>query len=49
MIEFRFNKQEFELAFRKYMEEGGHSYDPSDIEYHWSDYCKDPSKFDYLP
>ncbi len=49
MIELRFTKNEFELAYRRYMEEGGHSYDPWDLATAWSHYCKEPKEYDWLP
>jgi hypothetical protein len=42
------NKDEFELAFRRHMEEGGHSYDPWDIAWSWCDYQKNPAKYKWL-
>lgn len=42
------SKAEFEAAYRKYMEEGGHSYDVWDLASSWSDYQLDPSKYDWL-
>lgn len=42
------NKDQFELAFRRYMENGGHSYDPWDIAASWARYQTHPEEFDYL-
>jgi hypothetical protein len=42
------NKDQFELAFRHYCEDGGHSYDPWDIAVRWDDYQINPEKFRYL-
>ena len=41
-------KNEFELDYRHYMENGGHSYDPYDIKQAWLDYQKDPKAYDWL-
>lgn len=42
------NKDQFELAFRRWHEESGNSFDPWDLACSWKDYQKDPTKFDYL-
>jgi hypothetical protein len=42
------SKDAFELAFRRYMEEGGHSYDPWDIAANWGLYQENPGKFSWL-
>lgn len=34
------NKEQFELAYRRYMEDGGHSYDPWDIATEWDRYSR---------
>lgn len=36
------NKDEFELAFRRIQDEGGHSYDSWDIAVNWLDYQENP-------
>jgi len=41
-------RDEFELAFRRYMELGGHGYDPWDIAAKWLSYKDNPEKFSYL-
>jgi len=42
------NKDMFDLTYRRYMEEGGHSYDPWDIAYAWNVYQDDPSLYAFL-
>jgi hypothetical protein len=42
------NKEIFELAYRRAMESGGHSYDPWDIACAWKEYQQDPTKYDWL-
>ena len=42
------SKDQFELAFRRYCDDGGFSYDPWDIAVRWDDYQVSPEKFDYL-
>ena len=39
---------DFELAYRKYMEDGGHSYDSWDISYAYQDYCANPKNYSWL-
>ena len=41
-------KDEFELAYRRYMEDGGHSYDSWDIAHAWADYQNFPEKYGWL-
>lgn len=41
-------KDEFELAFRRAMDNNGESYDPYDIAANWGGYQKDPSKYEWL-
>lgn len=42
------NKDEFELAYRRYMDRGGHSYDAWDIAAAWRDYQNGTDSFDWL-
>lgn len=42
------DKCTFDAAYRKYMEDGGHSYDQWDLQTAWSVYCKRPSEYDFL-
>jgi hypothetical protein len=42
------NKDAFELAFRRYMEDGGHSYDQWDIAYAWREYQVNSDKYAWL-
>ena len=35
----------FELAYRRYMDEGGHSYDEWDIAAHWGRYQESPQTY----
>ncbi len=41
-------KDEFELAFRRYCDSAGASYDPWDIEANWQDYQDHPEEYEYL-
>lgn len=41
------NKDEFELAFRRYCDEHGISYDPWDIAANWLAYQENPENFKY--
>ena len=41
-------RNQFELAFRRYMDEGGHAYDPFIIEAEWQVFQQDPESFGYL-
>ena len=38
----------FDAAYRKYMEDGGHSYDQWDRQTAWAVYCEDPKQYDFL-
>ena len=41
-------KDEFELAYRRTMDEGGHSYDAWDIKQAWYGYQQNPKDFDWV-
>lgn len=42
------SRQEFDAAFIKYCTDGGHSWDPWDLAYAYSDYLTNPDKYSYL-
>lgn len=42
------SKNTFADAYRKYMEEGGHSYDPYDVIAAWHSYKKNPNDYNFL-
>ena len=42
------DRNSFELAYRRYMEEGGHSYDAWDISAAWTDYSQNPQDYNWL-
>lgn len=40
----KLNRDEFELKYRRLMDEGGHSYDPWDIACSWNKYQNNPDE-----